>query len=82
MEAGLDRCGLDASDELQAPDEKPAESEIPAAGPNVPYQLPKKNKKYERIAFLLLFAFTFFFFIGIAAGGIYLMGRVLQHVSR
>lgn len=41
-----------------------------------------RSKKFDRMAFFLLYLFTLLLFIAIAAGGMYLVGRTLQHIAK
>lgn len=41
-----------------------------------------RSKKFDRMAFYFLYLFTLLLFIAIAAGGMYLVGRTLQHIAR
>ena len=56
---------------------EPAENE---PLPEIDYSPPRPNQKFNRVAFFLLGLLTLWVMAGIASGGIYLMGRVLQHI--
>lgn len=72
---------VSASDCQSTPSESESELELEPL-PEIDYSPPKPNQKFNRLAFFLLFLLTIWVLAGIASGGIYLMGRVLQHIIR